>query len=221
MPSPTPPRLLPSHLFRLGIFPLPSAHLFPHTLLPLHVFEPRYRALTRDCLAGSGLMAVALLRPGYEPRYAERPDVYPVCGVGEIIEHRRYPDGRYDILLRGLGRVRIARELPPDEPYRLVEADRLDEPVAEGPHVAAAHKSLLALCDRLAVALPDGGDTLRALARQEEDPGACADVLCGALITEPDERQEALEALDPLARLDRATAAAALLLDRFTLRNSN
>lgn len=221
MPSPTSPRPLPSRLSRLGIFPLPSAQLFPHTLLPLHVFEPRYRALTRDCLAGSRLMAVALLKPGYEPRYAERPDVHPVCGVGEIVEHRRYPDGRYDILLRGLGRVRIVRELPPDEPYRLVEADRLDEPFAEGPHVIAAHQALLVLCDRLAAALPDGGETLRALAREEDDPCACADVLCAALITEPDERQEALEALDPIDRLDRASAAAALLLDRFTLKSAN
>ncbi len=221
MPSPTPPRLLPARLPRLGIFPLPSAHLFPHTLLPLHVFEPRYRALTRDCLAGSRLMAVALLRPGYEPDYEGRPDVHPVCGVGEIVEHRRYPDGRYDLLLRGIGRVRIVRELAPDEPYRLVEAARLDEPTAEGPHIVAAHKSLLALCDRLATALPEGGDTLRTLARQEEDPGACADVLCAALLTEADERQEALEALDPLVRLDRATGAAALLLDRFSRRDAN
>lgn len=221
MPSPSPPRPLPARLPRLGIFPLPSAQLFPHTVLPLHVFEPRYRALTRDCLAGSRLMAVALLRPGYEERYQERPEVHLVCGVGEIVDHRRYPDGRYDILLRGIGRVRITRELPPDEPYRLVEAERLDEPPAEGPQVHAAHRALLALCDRLAIALPEGGDTLRSLARQEDDPGACADVLCAALLTEADERQSALESLDPLARLDRATGAAALLLDRFTPRAPN
>src|SRR5687767_15897160 len=71
----------PSALSSLPIFPLPNCVLLPGGLLPLHVFEPRYRDLTRDCLAGSHLMAIARLRPGYETSYYARPPVYERCGV--------------------------------------------------------------------------------------------------------------------------------------------
>jgi uncharacterized protein len=78
----------------LPIFPLPAVQLFPHALLPLHVFEPRYRELVRDCMAGAQLMGLPLLQPGYEARYHERPAVHAVCGVGRVIAHDPLPDGR-------------------------------------------------------------------------------------------------------------------------------
>lgn len=205
---------LPLQLDRLFVFPLPEAHLFPGALLPLHVFEPRYRALTRDCLATSKRMAVALLEPGYEADYEGRPPIRRVCGVGEILQSRHHPDGRYDVVLRGLGRARIVEELPPHQPYRLVRAVRLDD-APPGASLSVGHKSLLALCDRLATVLPSGGDTLRALARQEPDPAAASDVIAAALVTESDERQLLLESLDPAARLDRLAAIVAALVGRF------
>src|SRR5215212_2636980 len=96
-------------LSALPIFPLPNCVLLPGGLLPLHVFEPRYRELTRDCLAGSQLMAVARLRPGYESTYYGRPPVYERCGVGRIICSEELPDGRFALLLRGVARVEIER----------------------------------------------------------------------------------------------------------------
>ena len=72
----------PNALAALPIFPLPNCVLLPGGLLPLHVFEPRYRELTRDCLSGTQLMAIARLRPGYEQTYYGRPPVYERCGVG-------------------------------------------------------------------------------------------------------------------------------------------
>ena len=211
----TPDLALPSLLSRLPIFPLPGAQLFPHALLPLHIFEPRYRAVTRDCLAGTRQLAIAVLAPGSEADPQGRPAVYPVCGVGQIVHHHAYPDGRYDILLQGLGRVRITTELPPDEPYRLVTAERLDDVKAEPGLIAASHKALLALCDRLAAAFPQGGETLRDLAHQESDPAAATDLLAAALVTEPTERQRLLETLDVAARLDHLTATLADLITRF------
>ena len=98
------------------VFPLPNAVLFPRAILPLHVFEPRYRLMTHDALAGSRLIATALLRPGYEPRYHTLDvDIHPVVCVGRIIREERLPDGRYNFLLQGLMRARILqenRELP-------------------------------------------------------------------------------------------------------------
>src|SRR5438445_1440036 len=91
----------------LPIFPLPQTVLFPGALLPLHVFEPRYRALTRDVLAGRKLMGVARLKPGFEATYDGRPPVFSVCGVGIVTESVEHADGRFDLTLRGLSRVRI------------------------------------------------------------------------------------------------------------------
>jgi Lon protease-like protein len=75
----------PAALSSLPIFPLPNCVLLPGGLLPLHVFEPRYRELTRDCLAGAQLMGIARLRPGFETTYYGCPPVYERCGVGRII----------------------------------------------------------------------------------------------------------------------------------------
>src|SRR5262249_62182826 len=98
---------------RLLFFLLPYVWLFPHALLPLHVFEPRYREMTRDLLAGDHLLSIVRLRPGFEREYEGRPAVYEVAGVGEVVQSYTFPDGRYDILVRGIGRVRMEREHAP------------------------------------------------------------------------------------------------------------
>ena len=96
------------------IFPLPDLAFFPHTLLPLHVFEARYRAMVTDCLARDKRMAVVALKPGYESAYEGKPAVYQIAGVGRIIQCERLASGRFTILLAGEKRIRIDRELPAD-----------------------------------------------------------------------------------------------------------
>lgn len=213
MPS-LPPTPLPPTIDRLLVFPLPEAHLFPHALLPLHVFEPRYRELARDCLAGDKRMAVPLLAPGWQSDYEGRPPLVPVCGAGEVVQSHRRPDGRYDLLLRGLGRVRIVEELPPSHPYRAVRAVRLDDVRGDERTLREGARALLALVDRVAAVLPSGGDTLRALARQDDDPAALSDVIGAALVTAPEQRQALIEELDVAARLDAVAAIAAELVAR-------
>src|SRR5258707_10907331 len=155
----------PGALSSLPIFPLPNCVLLPGGLLPLHVFEPRYRDLTRDCLASNHLMVVARLRPGYESTYYGRPPVYEKCGVGKIICSEELPDGRFALLLRGVARVEISRELPADRAYRLVEAQLLQDQIANRSETGDCHKRLISLCDRLAEVLDQGGPQLRDLAR--------------------------------------------------------
>src|SRR3954468_6937935 len=89
----------PSRWQGLPIFPLPRVQLFPHALLPLHVFEPRYRDMVKDALAGPRLIAVAPREPGFETDYPARPAVRPIIGVGEVIGHEALEDGRHNILL--------------------------------------------------------------------------------------------------------------------------
>lgn len=199
-------------LSSLPIFPLPNCVLLPGGLLPLHVFEPRYRELTRDCLAGHHLMGIARLKPGYESSYYGRPPVYERCGVGQIICSDELPDGRFALLLRGVGRVEIARELPADRAYRLVEARRLDDLGVDANDAHAHHQKLITLCDRLAEVIDSGGTQLRDLARGFRSPGACADAVAAALIMDADARQELLEACDPMVRLQRTLGHVSHLL---------
>ena len=102
----------------LPLFPLPNVVLFPNVFLPLHIFEPRYREMVADALAGDRLIGMVLLRPGWEHDYEGRPPVYPIGCSGVITHVERLPDGRYNIVLRGLERFRIVEEdhdaqLPP------------------------------------------------------------------------------------------------------------
>jgi uncharacterized protein len=204
-----------SALLRLAIFPLPNVQLFPHALLPLHVFEPRYRELVRDCMAGDQVMAVAALEPGFEERYHERPSVRAVCGVGRVIAYDPQSDGRSNILLRGFTRARIVEELPPEHAYRLVRAEALEDLYHPGADLGGAVSTLLVLADQLAARLPSGTETLRTLARSQREPGALADVLAAALVTEPDERQALLENVDVAERVEALNAHLGAVLARF------
>src|SRR5580692_5325644 len=150
-----------SALRRLPLFPLPNAVLFPHALLPLHIFEERYRVMVRDVLTGSRCLAVGLLVP--EARQEDDlPAVEPIAGVGEVVMAHELPDGRFNLVVRGRARVRIDRELPSGRPYRLVTATELpDLPIADEGEIVDADQTLRALIGRLADAIPEGGELLR------------------------------------------------------------
>lgn len=201
----------------LPIFPLPDVVLFPGALLPLHVFEPRYRELTGDVLAGARLMAVVRLRAGYEAEYQGRPPIHEVAGVGFVVDSERRPDGRYDIMLRGVARVAIREEHPPTKAYRVVRSRLLlDVRPSDPTRLAEAQRSVIALCDRLSFTMGDAerGASLRELCRSLPSPGACADLLAATMIADPDERQALLETLDAAERLDRVAGHVASLLVR-------
>jgi Lon protease-like protein len=109
------------------LFPLPNAVMFPHALQPLHVFEPRYVAMLEHALAADQLLALALLQPGWEPSYEDRPPIFPVTCIGRVVSHTRLPDSRYNLLLLGLRRASVVRELPPSREYREAEVSVLED----------------------------------------------------------------------------------------------
>lgn len=92
---------------RVPIFPLPETVFFPGTTLPLHLFEPRYRQMGEDAIAGNGELVVVLLKPGWEKNYEGTPPVHDIATLGTIEDHETLPDGRYNITLRGTERVRL------------------------------------------------------------------------------------------------------------------
>jgi Lon protease-like protein len=104
---------------RIPIFPLAGALLFPRAQLPLHVFEPRYRAMVRDALAADRLIGMIQPRDQADP-----PALFETGCLGRIEGAEELQDGRYNIVLEGLTRFRILREIESDTPYRQVEADR-------------------------------------------------------------------------------------------------
>src|SRR5438552_1131141 len=119
---------------KVRLFPLPNLVLFPHVIQPLHIFEPRYRQLMNDALAGDRLMALALLQPGWEEDYHKQPPVYPTVCLGRIFQEERLPDGRFNLLLHGVSRARIRAECPTSKLYRTARVDLLqDVPIKCGP----------------------------------------------------------------------------------------
>ncbi len=207
------PALEAQDLAELSIFPLPNVTLFPGALLPLHVFEPRYRELVADALGARGIFAIARLRPGFEANYEGRPPVHEVCGVGVIEEHSQRPDGRYDLALRGIGRARIELELPPLRAFRRVRAVRLEDAPADPALVAAWQIKLGSLWERLAPHLPEQVRDLRALTRGAADAGAYADRLAAAMVADPEACQALLNEANPAERLRLLTVRVQELVD--------
>lgn len=108
------------------VFPLPGVLLLPRARLPLHIFEPRYRAMTEDAIASDGMIAMAQPRnPGDQ---AMDPDLYDIACLGRIVESEKLEDGRWMLTLEGVIRLRIEEELPLKDGYRRVRADYGDFP---------------------------------------------------------------------------------------------
>ena len=110
----------------ISLFPLPNVVLFPNVFLPLHIFEPRYREMVADALAGSRIIGMVALRPGFEKDYEGRPPIYEVGCAGQIQQYEKLPDGRYLILLRGVMTFRIASE-DQRKPYRIARVEAVPE----------------------------------------------------------------------------------------------
>lgn len=196
----------------LPIFPLPDLTFFPQTLLPLHVFEARYRAMVMDALERDRRICVVKLRPGYEPVYAGKPAVHVVGGAGEIVSCERLATGRYNILLRGECRVRIERELPSDTLYRVVQARRLEDLPPAG-DVSAALGRIRAGCVALLRALERPADMLDTALADGQPAGVVADRVAAAVIPDVNLRQQLLETTDVAARVARVASAVETLVN--------
>jgi Lon protease-like protein len=123
----------------LPIFPLPNVVLFPNVFLPLHIFEPRYREMVADAVASDRMIGMVLLRPGWQHHYDLRPPVYPIGCSGVITHVEPLPDGRYNIVLRGVERFRIVEE-DDRKSYRRALVEPLAEHTGSGEDTAAVRR---------------------------------------------------------------------------------
>jgi Lon protease-like protein len=190
--------------------------LFPHASLRLHIFEDRYRALTRDILAGERFLAMGLIAESANPA-DERPAIEQIAGVGEVVMAHELPDGRFNLVVRGHTRVRIEEELASDRPYRLITATVApDLPVTDPREVRDAEQSLRVLIGQLADAIPEGGEPLRQIVAGLETPAALANVAAAELIADLGVRQQLLETRDVARRLERVTAEIVAMMARLS-----
>ena len=193
-------------LSRVRIFPLPNLVLFPCVRLPLHIFEPRYREMTRDALAGDGVIAMVLLRDDRTSEARTPPAIYQVGCAGKIIEHQALPDGRYQLLLEGQSRIRITQELATQEPFRRVRGEPWPELPDAGPNPKLLReldpirqrieKAVLTLTRRDA---PTTEDQVRSQLRHL-DSYELVNLVCFGIDCLPVEKQALLEAPEVVQR---------------------
>jgi uncharacterized protein len=180
----------------IPIFPLPNVVLFPQVYLPLHIFEPRYREMLADALSDDRIIGMVLLRPGWEGDYEGRPPVYGIGCAGLVTHAERLPDGRYNIVLRGLEKFRILGE-DDSRSYRVARVESVDEPPSEldREELRAARSRLEALL----VPQPQGrgADVKMPPSMADED---LVNALAQYLELEPVEKQALLERHGLLAR---------------------
>ena len=126
LPSGWPPEGDQAKVQTAPLFPLPNVFLFPGHVMPLHIFEPRYREMVEDSLDGPGRIVLGAVLQDHHDDLEGSPPVFPLAGLGEIARHEKLPDGRFLIWLVGLARVRI-EETPSNKPYRQVNFELIHE----------------------------------------------------------------------------------------------
>ena len=185
------------------LFPLPNVVFFPQVMLPLHIFEPRYRQMTADALAGDHFVAMALLKPGWKPEYEGRPAIHPVACLGKIVADQRLEDGRYNILLRGLSRIRIVEEVASGTLYRHARVHVLNDTSAPAPKRAAELREDLERVVTAWLASPGvAEDQIARLFANKLPLGALCDILSFALPVPLENKQALLEQVDVARRVN-------------------
>lgn len=161
------------------LFPLPNLVLFPHVMQPLHVFEPRYRELLEDALQGDGLITMAVLAPGWEKDYEGRPPLGPFACLGRVAGHHRLKDGAYNVLLLGLRRVRLLRELEPVRSFRQAQVEICEDsnPPPAAPNQSTLHRKLREAFLTVLPLLPEAHEQLDQLLAGDVSLGMLTDVI--------------------------------------------
>jgi Lon protease-like protein len=193
------------------LFPLPNVVLFPRAVLPLHIFEERYKQMTADALAGDRQIAMALLRSGWERDYYHRPAIEPVVCVGTILTHELLPDGKYNFLLQGHTRARIVSERPAGgKPYRVATFEPIIESEILEIDVEPERRRLANLFERggSLAALPSAAQ-FRELIASTLPTSDVADLAAFNLIEDAQAKQQLLADGDVRRRIGRTIEAIA------------
>lgn len=182
---------------RIPIFPLPNVVLFPQVFLPLHIFEPRYREMVADAIDGDRLIGMVLLRDGWQEHADANPPIFPIGCAGRITHAAPLPDGRYNIVLRGVERFRVRGE-DHARAYRIAAVDPLPDDASAGgrtEQMQAARRRLEELLDE-----PEAPAAPASRIPEGMDDAELINALSQYLEFEPIEKQALLEKNDPSER---------------------
>lgn len=182
------------------VFPLPGVVLFPQVVVPLHIYEERYQELMQTALDGDRLIAMAMLKPGWEPDYEGRPPLETVACLGQITSHQQLADGSYNLMLAGVERIRLIEELEPPVAFRRYRAELL--PSVEASANAAnreLHERLVTVFKQM---LPDGSPPgpLQKLFEASTPLGLLADLAAHTLPLSNELKLQALAEVDDVRR---------------------
>jgi Lon protease-like protein len=193
---------------RIPIFPLSNVVLFPQLATPLHLFEPRYRQMGREALAGDRRIGMVVVRPEFADDMAGDPAVFPIGCAGTVTESQRLPDGRYNIVLRGDYRFRVVEEEPRREQrlYRVARVvplvDAYDD--ADRERVAALRAGVLATVGAmLRETEPERAASIRPELFAGVDDVTLVNLLCNAFALPVEDKQALIEADSIPARYAR------------------
>lgn len=162
------------------VFPLPNLVMFPHVMQALHIFEPRYRALFEEAIEDDRLIALGSLAPGWEGDYEGRPPLRPTACLCRIATHQTTDEGTYNVLVLGVRRLRLLRELPPKKLFRVVESEIIEdfEPAEAPPGAAGAlQQKLLAAFKQAMPRIPNAYEQLDQLLGSQITLGMLADIV--------------------------------------------
>jgi len=195
----------------MPVFPLPGTVLFPGTAVPLHIFEPRYLAMVDACMADNAALAVVMQQPGGDAAAARVP-IYDVACGGRIVHAERLPQGRLNILVHGLSRLRLVHELPLIDGYRRFMTSRIETTSDEVDDREMARLQSCVLSLRSSAAGRD--DQLVEVLASTSDPVALTDILSAVLVSDPERRQLLLETQSLRKRVALLIDAAAEVMVR-------
>jgi len=176
------PTILENFDGTVRLFPLPNVVLFPRVIQPLHIFEPRYKQMVEDALDDNGLIALCLLRPSASFGANNVAPIFPEICIGKIIQEERFPDGRFNLLLQGVSRAKIIKEVNDGKLYRTAKVEILDDvPLASEENANRIRTKLLKRMTKWFTQQPSAKAQLDRLVQSDLSLGNLCDVFSFAL----------------------------------------
>jgi Lon protease-like protein len=186
------------------LFPLPNLVLFPHVMQPLHIFEPRYRQLFEDAMASDRLITMAVVKPGGTTDAVGQPKLHRTACLGKVVTYQRLPEGRYNLLLIGVRRIRLRAETASDRMYRIAQSQIVDDVYSSDDKKREnLQKSLVRSYRRLLPSAKSGADHLDHLFGQALPLGMLTDIIAYTVTMDLGLKQQLLESVNVEERAEK------------------
>ncbi len=188
--------------YRIPLFPLPSAVLFPRTHMALHIFEPRYRLMMEEVMSGTKRLGFAQLREGYEEDYFGSPPIHRTFTSCRVLDAENLHDGKWNIIIEGVERVALVREHQ-TEPFRIAEVVPVHDHFRKSDlaEIRSLASQIAQAAEQLGEKLPGSPGPMSNLQNVLQHPSIICDVVTGAFVRDPYARQSILDEVDLRRRL--------------------